>query len=181
MRVLLAIVFAAVALPVVAVPTAAAGSGAAVKGVGGGWVGFMNPPFPFATSRKYAQFSLSAHQGPNGDFGQATISISDEFGFPFDLWAKLDCVNVFPQPPFRGGMWASGVATKVNDPTGTYFISPGDRVYFSAYDGGEPSAGPVDSFNAWYDLGVSCYLLEAYLEPPDVQEGNIVISADFTR
>jgi hypothetical protein len=152
-------------------PAASADPGAAIKGVGGGWVGF--PP---ETSPKYVQFSFSAHTGPNGDFGQAQFSISAEFGFPFDLSANVDCVSVFPVPGFQGGTWFSGLVTKVNDPTGTYFINPGDRVYFSALDGGDPSNGPVDDFEAWYDLHVPCKDLTAYVEPPDVTQGNIVIS-----
>ena len=161
-------------LALVAAGTATAS--ADIKGVGGGWVGFTSPPFAFATSPHYAHFSFSAHTGPNGDFGQANFSISDEFGYPFSLSANIDCVNVFPQPPFLGGTWFSGLVTKVDDPTGTYFISPGDRVYFSAYDGGRPSVGPVDNFEAWYDLGVPCKTLDAYVEPPDVSSGNIVIN-----
>lgn len=162
----------------IAAPFAAGATGADIKGVGGGWVGFTNPPFPFVTSNKYVHFSFSAHTGPNGDFGYANFRISDEFGYPLSVSADIDCVNVFPQPPFRGGTWFSGIVTKVNDPTGTYFIFEGDRVYFSAYDGGDPSVGPVDSFNAWYDMGIPCKLLNAYVEPPDVAEGNIVIDTD---
>src|SRR5438045_601387 len=160
-----------VALSAIAVASAGANNGADIKGVGGGWVGF--PP---ETSAKYAQFSFSAHTGPNGDFGQASFSITNEFGFPLDLSADIDCVNVFPVPPFRGGTWFSGLVTKVNDPTGTYLIFPGDRVYFSALDGGEPSATPVDDFEAWYDLGVPCRDLPPFVEPPDVTHGNIVIN-----
>jgi hypothetical protein len=159
--------------------SAAVSNGADVKGVGGGWVGFIPPLYPpdQQTSRKYAHFSFSAHTGPNGDFGQASFSISDEFGYPLSLSANIDCVNVFAELPYRGAGWFSGLVTKVNDPTGTYFISPGDRVYFSIFDGGDPSGAlPVDDFEAWYNLGVSCKLLNAYTEAPDVTEGNIVVN-----
>jgi hypothetical protein len=166
------VVVAAGAVAAVLAGVATAGS---VKGTGGGWVGF------FDTSVKYVQFSLSAHEGPNGDFGQTQFTITDEFGFPLDLRAKLDCVHVFAQPPFRGTMWASGIVTSVDDPTGTYFIFPGDTIYVSAFDGGDPSAtAPVDDFEVWYDLHVSCKSLDANVEPPDVTQGNIVIDDSFT-
>jgi hypothetical protein len=150
-------------------------AGADIKGVGGGWVGFPE------TTMKYVHFSFSAHSGPNGDFGQAGFEISDEFGYPLSLKADVDCVNVFAIPLFRGGAWFSGLVTQVNDPTGTYFIFEGDRVYFSILDGGEPSMTPVDNFEVWYAdapmiLGQNCKLLDAYAEPPDVTKGNIVIS-----
>ena|SRR5438105_3380883 len=166
----LLIIIVAVALAAVATSGAAANPGADIKGVGGGWVGFPD------TNPKYAQFSFSAHTGPNGDFGQAHFSITNEFGFPLDLSANIDCVSVFPVPLFRGGTWFSGLVTKVNDPTGTYFIFPQDRVYFSALDGGDPSATPVDDFEAWYDRGVPCRDLPPWVEPPDVTHGNIVIN-----
>jgi hypothetical protein len=150
---------------------ASASTGASVKAVGGGWVGFID------TNKHYAQFSVSAHTGPTGDFGSAQFSITNEFGFPLDLWATIDCLNVFPVPGYHGGAWASGVVTKVNDPTGTYLIFPGDHVYFSMLDGGDPVLGSVDDFEAWYDKGVSCKLLDAYIEPPDVTSGNIVIDS----
>jgi hypothetical protein len=77
----------------------------------------------------------------------------------------------------------SGLVTKVNDPTGLYFIFPGDRVYFSAYDGGDPTVAPVDDFEAWYEFapiiqGASCKVLAPYYEEPDVTQGNIVINSD---
>ena len=53
---------------------------------------------------------------------------------------------------------------------------PQDRVYFSALDGGDPSATPVDDFEAWYDRGVPCRDLPPWVEPPDVTHGNIVIN-----
>jgi hypothetical protein len=158
-----------------AVATSVAEAGS-IKAVGGGWVGF--PP---DTSLKYAHFSFSAHTGPNGDFGQAGFSVSDEFGFPFDVKTDVDCVHVVAVPPFRGTTWFSGIVTRVNDPTGTYLISPGDRLYFSAYDGGDPSVRPVDDFEAWYfpPGGIlpdeTCKDIPPYVEPPNVTQGNIVI------
>jgi hypothetical protein len=168
--VLLAVLLAVSALQGVGIPAAWADPGADIKGVGGGWVGF--PP---GTDVKYVQFSFSAHSGPKGDFGQAGFKITDEL-FPLDLKADLDCVSVFPLPPFRGGTWFSGLVTKVDDPTGAYFIFPGDRVYFSGFDGGDPSDRPVDNLEGWFDLGVPCKDLPPYYSVPDVTQGNIVIS-----
>jgi len=167
-------------------PRAAADSGGSnIKGVGGGWVSFQP-----ATSKHYVQFSFSAHEGPNGDFGQAQFSIK-EF-YPLDVWVNVDCVNVFPVPLYRGGGWFSGIVTKVNDPTGVYSIPgdlysvfAGDRVFFEILDGGDPSSAvPVDSFNAVYAWGVSslpCHQLTAadfFINDPDVTSGNIVIDPD---
>lgn len=167
----LLLVVAVIALSLTGPSRVAASDGASIKAVGGGWVGFID------TNKHYAQFSISAHTGPNGDFGSAQFSITNEFGYPLDLWADIDCVNVFPVPGYHGGAWASGIVTKVNDPTGTYLIFPGDRVFFSMLDGGEPVVGSVDDFEAWYDLHTSCKTLNAYVEPPDVTSGNIVIDS----
>ena len=157
---------------------ASANSGRDIKGVGGGWIGL--PP---GSSAKDIQFSFSAHTGPNGDFGQAQFSITDEFGSSFDGWVNIDCVDVFQISLVRGGAWFSGLFTKVNDPTGTHFVSPGDRIYFSIFDGGDPNGTtPVDDFEAWYFppgqfVGVSCKGLVPFEELPDVTHGNIVVSA----
>ena len=173
----LLLVVAVIAFSVATPSRATASNGAAIKAVGGGWVSF------FDTSRHYVQFSFSAHTGPQGDFGSAQFTISNEFGFPFDMSTDIDCLNVFPVLGYHGGAWFSGLVTKVNDPSGTYFIHPGDRVYFSALDGGEPALGSVDNFEAWYyppgstGPGISCKLIDAYVEPPDVTSGNIVIDS----
>jgi hypothetical protein len=148
---------------------AAVSNGANIKGVGGGWIGF--PPF---TSSKYAQFSFSAHEGPNGDFGQSHLTINEELA-PLDVSVDVDCVNVFPLLGLRGGAWFSGPVTKVNDPNDAYAISPGDRLLFIVNDGGEPSVAPVDGYNVTFDIGDPCKDLPPTVEPPDVTHGNIVI------
>ena len=127
----LLVVVAVIAFSVASPSRASASNGAAIKAVGGGWVGF--PP---DTSRHYAQFSISAHSGPNGDFGQALFSVTNEFGQPLDVKADIDCLNVFPVPTYHGGAWSSGIVTSVNDPTGVWLIAPGDRIYFFTLDGG---------------------------------------------
>jgi hypothetical protein len=164
-----AILVAVVALSAVVAPTATANSGAEVKGVGGGWVGF--PPL---TSERYVQFNFSAHIGATRNFGHVGFVIEDPL-FPLDVKVDVDCVNVYPVPPFRGGAWIAGVATSVSPEPNLYFIATGDRLFFSALDGGEPSGStPVDSLEGWFDLG-DCKLLGPYTPPPDVTHGNIVI------
>lgn len=172
------VVAAVVAFSIAAPSRASASNGAAIKAVGGGWVGF--PP---DTARHYAQFSISAHTGPNGDFGQAQFSVPDQFT-PLDVQADIDCLNVFPVPTYHGGAWSSGIVTSVNDPAGVWFIAPGDRIYFFTLDGGQPSnVAPVDDFEPYYDIfgGQSCKLLDIPPgEFPDVTSGNIVIDDPFT-
>ena len=172
----LLVVVAIIALSVADPSRAAASNGAAIKAVGGGWVGFAPD-----TSRHYVQFSFSAHTGPQGDFGSAQFSITNEFGFALDVSADIDCLNVFAVPGYHGGAWFSGIVTKANDPSGLNDVFVGDRIYFSALDGGEPGLGSVDNFEAWHfppgstGPGISCKLIDAYVEPPDVTSGNIVI------
>jgi len=165
-------VFAIAILLVVGAPTSAAGGAGDVKGVGGGWVGF--PP---GTSAKFVHFSFSAHSGPKGDFGQVQFSMSDELGAALDVSATVDCLNTFAVLPVKVG-WFSGIVTKVDDPANLFFISPGDRMYFQIVDGGDPSASPADDFLIFTDIGVDCHSLPPILEPPDVTQGNILISAN---
>ena len=51
-------------------------------------------------------------------------------------------------------------------------------MYFQIVDGGDPSARPVDDFQIYTDLGVSCKTLEPFLGPPDVTQGNILITTN---
>jgi len=168
-----AIVFAIAVVMVGGGPTSAAGGTGDVKGVGGGWVSFQP-----ATSAKFVHFSFSAHSGPKGDFGQVQFRISDEFDAPLDVSANVDCLNTLAFPTVRGVGWFSGIVTKVDPPTNLYLISPGDRMYFQIVDGGDPSARPVDDFQISTDLGVSCKTLPPFLGPPNVTQGNIVISTN---
>jgi len=167
------LIFAFAILMLGGAPSSAAGGAGDVKGVGGGWVAF--PPL---TSAKYLHFSFSAHSGPQGDFGQVQFSISDDLGTPLDVSADVDCLNTIAFPTVRGVGWFSAVVKRV-DPSGNLFgISPGDRMYFQIVDGGDPSARPVDDFQIYTDLAVSCKMLTPILGPPDVTQGNIVISTN---
>jgi len=174
--------FAAFVILVIAVvsaaPTsaAAAGNGADTKGVGGGWVTNFIP----GTTPKYAHFSFSAHSGPNGDFGQAHFRITNQLGFPLDVTTDVDCLNVFPVPTRGNGAWFSGLVTAVDDPTGMNLISNGDRILYLIFDGGNPSTGMVDLFDPHKDVSgvVDCNTLTPADEPPNVTQGNIVISGN---
>lgn len=171
----LLLVVAVIALCVGGQSRVAASNGASIKAVGGGWVGF--PP---DTSRHLAQFSISAHTGPSGDFGSAQFSVTDEVA-PLDVSSDIDCLNVFPVPTYHGGAWASGIVTRVDDPAGIWGISPGDRIYYFMLDGGEPSSlGPVDDFEPYYNIfaSASCKLLSIPPnEFPDITSGNIVVDS----
>jgi len=168
-----ATVFAIAILTLGGESSSAAGGAGDVKGLGGGWVAF--PPL---TSAKFVHFSFSAHTGPKGDLGQIQLSISDELGAPLDVSANVDCLNIIAVPTVGGAGWFSAIVTKVDPSPNLYFVSPGDRMYFQIVDGGDPSARPVDDFQIYTDLGVSCKTLEPFLGPPDVTQGNILITTN---
>jgi hypothetical protein len=168
-----AMVFAIAVVMIGGEPSSAAGGAGDVKGVGGGWASF--PP---ATSAKFWHFSFSAHTGPKGDFGQIQFQISDEFSAPLDVSATVDCLNTFAEPTVRGVGWFSGIVTRVDPVPNLYSIAPGDRMYFQIVDGGDPSERPVDDFQPYTDIGVSCKDLPAVFGPRDVTQGNILISTN---
>jgi len=162
----------AIAILLVGAPSSAAGGAGDVKVVGGGWMSV-----PLAPSARFVHFSFSAHSGSKGDFGQVQFSISDELGMPLDVSATVDCLNTFAVLPVRVG-WFSGIVTKVDPTPNAFSVGPGDRMYFQIVDGGDPSARPVDDFLIFTDLGADCHSLPQILEPPDVTQGNILISTN---
>ena len=151
---------------------AAAGNGADTKGVGGGWVN------NFGSNPKYAHFSFSAHSGPNGDFGQAKFSVTDPVG-SLDVTTDVDCLNVFPLLTGYGA-WFSGLVTAVDDPSGLHGVGFGDRILYFISDGGNPSTGMVDVFDPHEDptRAANCKMLWTGDEPPNVTQGNIVITGN---
>jgi hypothetical protein len=156
-------------------PSSAAGGAGDVKGVGGGWVGF--PP---GTSAKLVHFSFAAHSGSKGDFGQVQFSISDELNAPLDVSATIDCLDTFAVLPVRVG-WFSGIVTKVDPTPNVLAVATGDRLLFQIVDGGDPSARPVDDFLIFPvddDGADACKSLGPILGPPDVTQGDILISTN---
>ena len=152
---------------------AAAGNGADTKGVGGGWVNNF-----LGTTPKYAHFSFSAHSGPNGDFGQANFRFTDQVGL-LDVTTDVDCLNVFPLLTGYGA-WFSGLVTAVDDPSGLHGVALGDRILYLISDGGNPSTGMVDVFDPREDptRAANCKTLWTGDEPPNVTQGNIVITGN---
>jgi hypothetical protein len=154
-------------------PSSAAGGAGDVKGVGGGWMSV-----PLAPSARFVHFSFSAHSGPKGDSGQVQFSISDELDAPLDVSANVDCLNVIPSATVRGAGWFSGIVTKVDPTPNLFAVALGDRMFFQIVDGGDPSDRPVDDFQIYTDLEVSCKDLLPLVGPPDVTQGNILISTN---
>jgi hypothetical protein len=143
-------------------PGAAFAQGADVYGVGGGKV-----------LGDFATFSLSAHEGLDGDFGQVQAKIPSE---PLDLLTDVDCVNVFGMMG-AGGAWIGSVIKKVN-PDNVRGLAPGGRVMWLVNDSGLPSSPtPVDFINGFGEplASTDCKTLGPSFAPPDVTSGNIVV------
>jgi hypothetical protein len=124
------------------VQTLGTNQSADVYGVGGG------KAFNFADT---VSFSFSAHEGPNGDFGQVSVTYSTFLGNPVVSYSiKVTCVNIdrfdFLGPFNRGVI--RGVITKITPNPNLLGLTTGDTVDFGIKDGGNPSSGPVDDFYA---------------------------------
>jgi hypothetical protein len=149
--------------------TAAGAGDPNVYGVGGGWTGF-------APGEHIAHYSFSAHEGPNGDFGQVHWNLQDP-DFPLDITVDVDCVNAFPSLFGGSAAWIDGVVTKVSPQPNFAGLTVGSRVQFEAADGGEPSGVvPVDQFDAFGDQVGSCKDRPQFPLTPNVQQGNVVIN-----
>src|SRR6266571_9075186 len=141
-------------------PGAALAEGADVYGVGGGKV-----------LGDFGTFSLSAHEGPNGDFGQVVVKVPS---YPLDVVTDVDCVNVFGIAG-AGGAWIGSVVTKVN-PDNPLGLVPGSRILWWVNDSGLPSSPtPVDYFNG-FGVNNDCKTQAPAFGAPDVTSGNIVIN-----
>jgi len=119
------------------------------------------------------QFSFSAHEGPNGDFGQAVIKND---AFLFSATFNVDCVTVFRWFTFPAGAWFSGTVKKLSGPN-MGSLGLGDRADFLIWDGGPPSNTPVDFFNGVeVPLNYTCKLDAPDYPPPNVTQGNVLVS-----
>jgi hypothetical protein len=124
-----------------------------VYGVGGGKVDFG-----------LVSFNMSAHEGPNGDFGHVAVSGTDLAGRPISYSVNVDCVHIHSvsllSVDYDVGV-ISGVVTSVTPFPNVLGVFVGEPVGFLIEDGGNPSAGvPVDDFYApnspLTTSGVSC-------------------------
>jgi hypothetical protein len=158
-----------VALAITSVVLWAAGTasaGANVYGVGGGWTGF-------APGERIAHFSFSAHEGPNGDFGQVHWNLQDP-ELPLDVTVDVDCVNVFPTL-FGGTAWIDGPVTSVSPQPNFADVTVGTRLAFQAVDGGQPSPPTmVDSYDAFLEE-LPCKDQPPISLTPNVTQGNVVV------
>jgi hypothetical protein len=146
-----------------------------VFGVGGGWSGF-------APGEHIAHFSFSAHEGPNGDFGQVHWNLQDP-DLPLDVTVRVDCVSIMPSL-LGPNAWIDGVVTSVSPQPNAAAVMVGDRLAFQARDGGEPSStGMVDEFDAFLESESTVGVANCKLRPPlplspNVTQGNVVIKGE---
>jgi hypothetical protein len=127
---------------------------------------------------------MSAHEGPNGDFGHVAVKGTDLLGRPIVSYsAAVDCVHIHSVSPLsvdydRGVI--TGVVTSVNPVPNALGVFAGESVGFLIKDGGNPSAGvPVDDFYApsspLTTSGTSCKILYIPGEFSNVTSGNVNI------
>jgi hypothetical protein len=146
--------------------------GADIYGVGGG------KAFNFTGT---IQFNMSAHEGPNGDFGHVAVTYFTLTGQQVVSYSTdVTCVNIhnlFTGPYNRGVI--RGVITKITPALNILGLAPGDTVDFEIKDGGDASSGPVDDFFAPGSQGVpptaSCKTFTYLGDANNVTQGNVNI------
>jgi hypothetical protein len=142
--------------------------GADIYGVGGGKTNY------FGIVQK---FDISAHEGPNGDFGHVSVTFYNPLGqVVLGYRADITCVKIhtLTSTAYDRG-WLSGVITSVTPvPTVLVPLNVGDVVDFGIKDGGNPSSTtPVDDFYAPNVHVASCKTLFYVGNQNDVTQGNI--------
>jgi hypothetical protein len=153
-------------------PSAALAQGADTYGVGAGKGDLLGGGLVFFT------FDLSAHDGgPQGDFGYVGGTLRDTAGNKLSYRMVADCVAI-PTPLGPGTAAISGVVKKASGgPVGgpaMFDFAPGDRLFVSVTDGGNPKDRPVDGFVVGEFSPFPCDLFN--LRPfTNVTQGNIVI------
>ena len=114
-------------------------------------------------------FSLSAHIGPQGDFGQVhTKQTAAGVSYMVDVF----CVNIHNGN--RGVI--RGTIKKISPVPNPFGLEEGDIAIFGVKDGGEPSGVPVDDFfsqNGDAFPGLSCKDLIYVGNFNNVNQGNI--------
>jgi hypothetical protein len=145
--------------------------GADIYGVGGGKV-----------QGGLQKFNLSAHEGPDGDFGHVSVTFYNPVGGLIVSYSvDVVCVHIhtFTSATFDRGV-IRGVVTKVTPVPNPLLLDPGDPVDFDIKDGGNPSSTtPVDDFFAPSAPGIppeaSCKLFTYDGNLNNVTQGNINI------
>ena len=109
--------------------------GADIYAVGGGW-----------SNGSTQQFDLSAHTGPNGDFGHFGTKVYDPFGALIVRYkVDIDCVNVHG-PGERAVI--KGAVKSVSPVPNTLGITPGHRVILGVDD--ESNQGDPVPLDDWF-------------------------------
>ena len=122
----------ALALQIAANPLAV---GADIRAVGGGW-----------SNLGTQHFDLSAHTGPNGDFGHYGTEVYDPFGALIVRYkVDVDCVNVHG-PGERAVI--KGAVKSVSPVPNTLGITPGHRVILGVDD--ESNPGDPVPMDDWF-------------------------------
>jgi hypothetical protein len=151
-------------------------SGADVYGVGGGTT---HTPF-------MQHFDMSAHTGPQGDFGTIGVTETDPTGATV-LSYKVDvsCLHVHgtvPGGPLNRGV-IKGQVSNVSPTVNPFGVTQGATLIFGIKDGdaGMPqSTSPVDDFfapNTDVFPGLSCKFIFYVGNFNNVVTGNVVIKA----
>ena len=139
--------------------------GADIRAVGGGW-----------SNLGTQHFDLSAHVGPNGDFGQYGTEVYDPFGALIVRYkVDIDCVNVHG-PGKRAVI--KGDVKSVSPVPNTLGVTLGERVILGVDD--ESNPGDAVSMDDWFAphtdtfLG-NCKNIVYIANVNNVNQGNINI------
>lgn len=144
--------------------------GADIYGVGGGKTNF------FGIAQK---FDLSAHEGPDGDFGHVSVTFYNPLGqVVVGYRADVTCVKIhtLTSTAYDRG-WISGVIKNVTPVPNMLSLDVGDAVDFGIKDGGNPSSTtPLDDFYAPnVHVAGSCKTLFYMGDLANVTQGNVNI------
>ena len=129
-------------------------------------------------------FDLSAHTGPQRDFGHFGVKVTTPSGEPVVSYhLDVNCVHihgpVFGQQGNRGVI--RGVVDKVEPTPNVLNVTVGETIILGIKDGGEPSAGFVDDlFTPHADArpAINCKLLFYIGNVNNVDQGNILIKVN---
>jgi hypothetical protein len=139
--------------------------GADIRAVGGGW-----------SNLGTQHFDLSAHVGPNGDFGHYGTRVYDPFGaLIVEYKVDVDCVNVHG-PGERAVI--KGAVKSVSPVPNTLGITPGHRVILGVDDESNPGDPvPMDDWFAPHadTFPGNCKSIVYIANVNNVNQGNINI------